>query len=425
MEAILLLLAVGAVVVVVARLPGAREVRRLASITRVLEGIAVIALVAAGIATIQEPGFVPDLQEAFIAPPGPADRPVPPAGSPDIFVYLIDGYPGRTASSQAPWFDASAFPAALGQRGFMVHDDSRTNYLLTRLVVPTMFDSAYIEDIPGLAPPFGPDQAVDARRLREAMERSTGLANIRAAGYDVMWVSSGWSHLDIRDVDRRVEAPGPSELEVAILRQTGAGALLQQIDPTGFSGAMRDRINAAYASATALAAEPHARPRFVFVHVPSPHPPTVFRADGSPENGSPDAAWDVFVIPGETKEVRRQRTFEQVKAIGDMTVQGVDALLKASATPPVVVVFSDHGTDVSFDANDPLASDLTERSSNFLATLTPGHPDLFEAPTTPVNIIGQITNAYLGTSVPHQPDRTFAYKGSVLNTVPIDTTPGD
>ena len=350
---------------------------------------------------------------------------MPPPGTPDIFVYLIDGYPGRTASSQAPWFDASAFPDALAQRGFTVHDDSRTNYLLTRLVVPTMFESRYIEDIPGLDPPFGPDQAVDARRLREAMEGSIGLANIRAAGYDVMWVSSGWSHLDIRNVDRRIEAPGPSELEVAILRATGAGTLLQLVDPTGFSGAMRDRIHAAYASATALAAEPHTRPRFVFVHVPAPHPPTVFRADGSPENGSPDAAWDVYVIPGETKEVRRQRVFEQVKAIGDMTVQGVDALLAASATPPVVVVYSDHGTDISFDANVPIGSDTNERSSSILATLTPGRPGLFREPTTPINIISTITNAYLGTSVQRQPDRTYAYKGSVLNTVQIDTTPGD
>ena len=201
--------------------------------------------------------------------------------------------------------------------------------------------------------------------------------------------------------------------------------MLQLVDPTGFSRVMRDRIHAAYASATALAAEPHTRPRFVFVHVPAPHPPTVFHADGSPENGSPDAAWDMDVVPGETTDVRRQRVFEQVQAIGNLTLQGVDDLRKASATPPVVVVFSDHGSDVSFDANDPLASDTSERSSNFLATLTPDRPDLFREPTTPINIISSLTNAYLGTSVPAQPDRTFAYRGSVLNTVPIETTPAD
>jgi len=27
-----------------------------------------------------------------------------------MYVFLVDGYPGATASAQAPWFDAAAFP---------------------------------------------------------------------------------------------------------------------------------------------------------------------------------------------------------------------------------------------------------------------------------------------------------------------------
>ena len=91
----------------------------------------------------------------------------------------------------------------------------------------------------------------------------------------------------------------------------------------------------------------------------------------------------------------------------------------------MIVVFSDHGTDVGWDDSTPMTSDLAERTSSFLATVTPGHPDLFQEPTTPVNILGTLTNAYMGTAVPRQPDVTFAYDGSVLNVVPIQTTPGD
>jgi hypothetical protein len=90
-----------------------------------------------------------------------------------------------------------------------------------------------------------------------------------------------------------------------------------------------------------------------------------------------------------------------------------------------LVLFSDHGTDVGFDPNDTLSSDLAERTSIILAASTPGHPDLFAAPTTPVNIIGTLTNAYLGTNVPRQPDASYAYDGSVLNVIPIETTPGN
>ena len=134
------------------------------------------------IAVVGRPGFVPSIEESLLAPPGPSERPAAPAGVPDMFVYLVDGYPGATASAQAPWFDATAFPAALSERGFTVHDDSRTNYLLTRLVIPTMLEGRHVVDIAGLAPPSGPDQAVDARRLRSVTEHAAGLAAIPGGG---------------------------------------------------------------------------------------------------------------------------------------------------------------------------------------------------------------------------------------------------
>ena len=424
-EAQILLMLVAVLVVVVGRLPGARDIRFLSAAARGLSLIAVVALLASGISAVGRPGFGAVMAEPFLAPPGPAERPAAPAGAPDIFVYLIDGYPGATASAQAPWFDASAFPSGLAERGFTVHDDARTNYLITRLVLPTMFEGRHIPDIAALAAPFGPDQSVDARRMRSVLEHAAGLANIRAAGYDVVWISSAWSHLDIRDVDRWVQAPGPSELEVALLRDTGAGQALEAVDPNGFGRVMRDRVEAAYATAASIAAEPHDRPRFVFVHVPAPHPPTVYLADGSPTDDSPELSWNANFSAPEDQALRRERTFAHVEAIGRITIAGVDALRSASTTPPVVVVFSDHGTDIGWDPNTPLTSDLAERTSSFLATLTPGRPELFREPTTPVNIIGTLTNAYMGTNVPRQPDVTYAYDGSLLNVVPIQTTPGD
>jgi hypothetical protein len=240
-----------------------------------------------------------------------------------------------------------------------------------------------------------------------------------------MWISCGASHLDIRTVDRRIEAPGPSEFEVVLLQQSGLGAMLQVIDPSGFSQMIRDRMSAALQSAVDLAREPHERPRFVFVHVALPHPPTVLHEDGSAANDSPEATWDGVRREPESKELRRQRTFEQVTAVGRAAVAGIDELLAAAPRPPVVVVFSDHGTDIGFDPNTPLRSNLTERTSTILAALTPGRPGIFDAPTTPVNIIGTLTNGYLGTHVPRQPDTTYAYEGSVLNVVPIDIPNGD
>jgi hypothetical protein len=390
----------------------------------VLRLVATIAVITTLIYVAQRPDIGSLMAEAFLAPPGPAERPQPAAGAPDIFVYLLDAYPGRTASARQAAFDATVFSAALTARGFTVHDDARTNYLVTRLVISSMFAEQHIEQNPQLAAPYGVGSG-DARRLRWVLEHSAGLDDIRSAGYDVVWVSSGWSHLDIRNVDRWIEAPGPSEFEKVLLHETAVGSLVQFINPNGYAAVTRTRVRAAYDVATAIAAESHERPRFVFVHVPSPHVPIAFRADGSPRDDDPGISWNASPPRTESDEDRRSRTFDQVAAIAQMTIDGVDAVRSAAAVEPVIVVFSDHGTDIGWDETHPLESDLGERSSSFLATSTPGHPQLFAEPTTPINIIGTLTNAYFGTTVARQADVTFAYEGSLLNVVPIDTTRGN
>ncbi len=420
-----MLVGVAIVVVLIGYIPQGRNLRVARTATRLLELIATILILAALLYVAGRPGFLTVIREPFLSPPGPADRPMPPPGTPDIVVYLIDGYPGLTAASRLPGVDAATFPAALRDRGFTVHADARTNYLITRIVLASMLEGRHIADIPALAGPYGDEPAADARRLRSVQETSAGLAAIRAAGYDVVWVSSGWSHLDIRNVDRRIDAPGPNEFEMVLFRQTAIGDILQAIDPYGFADVMRTRIEAAFAEAPAVVAEPHDRPRFVFVHVPAPHPPPVYTASGGPEDRSPDSRWDTFDPAEQTASERVARRVGFVETIGRMTVASVDALRSAAPTPPAIVIFSDHGTDVGWDDSTPMTSDLAERTSSFLASLTPGHPDLFKEPTTPVNIIGTLTNAYMGTKVPRQPDETFAYDGSVLNVVPIETTPGD
>jgi hypothetical protein len=100
-------------------------------------------------------------------------------------------------------------------------------------------------------------------------------------------------------------------------------------------------------------------------------------------------------------------------------VQEVRALVDRPV-PPVIVVFSDHGTgsDVSFE--EPATSDVVERSSNVLATFTPGEPDLFEAFTTPVNVFPTLFEGYLGVTVPRQQDTVYAWSGSVFNLFPVE-----
>ena len=344
------------------------------------------------------------------------------SADPDIYVIILDGYPGDDAAALDPTFDADAFPAVLTARGFDVERHARTNYLTTRLAVATMLANQHVNAAPELAPPPG-SQADDARRLREFGDDGIVLRSLRDAGYETITVTSPAAHLGLRRVDRVVDPPGPSEFDRALLAGIGLGPILDGIAPDLFAGIARGQILATFDSAEAVAAEPHARPRFVWIHVMAPHTPLLFRADGTPITNA--SALQARVPARETASERDDRirdTFDYAEFVAHRTEQMLDEVLASATRESVIFIFSDHGTDIDFDASDPLASDLDERTSIILAVRTPGHPDLLPAGTTPIGVLPRILNAYLGTSLPIRSDTIWGWprNGSLLDAVPID-----
>jgi hypothetical protein len=344
------------------------------------------------------------------------------AAAPDIYMILLDAYPGDDAATLDPTFDADAFPSALEARGFEVERHARSNYLTTRLTVPTMLADQHVEAASELDPPFG-NQAADARRLREFGDEGIVLRTLRDAGYETFTVPSPAAHLGLRRVDRVIDPPGASEFELVLLRTTWLGAALDRLMPDFFASGARAQVLANYASAEAVAAEEHSRPRFVWVHILAPHGPIVFRADGSPIVGA-EAFNTAFKDPAGSANAtdRIDATFSYADFVADRTIELVDRIVASTKREAVVVVFSDHGTDIRFNAADPLASDLNERSSVVLAIRSPGRSGLLPAGTTPIGVLPRVLNAYLGTSLPIRSDTLWGWPrdGSLLDAVPLD-----
>ena len=342
--------------------------------------------------------------------------------APDIYMLLLDAYPGDDAATLDPTFDADAFPAALASRGFEVERHARSNYLTTRLTVATMLADQHVEAAPELDPPLG-NQAADARRLREFGDDGIVLRALRDAGYETITVPSPAAHLGLRRVDRVVDPPGASEFELVLLRTTWLGAAFDRFAPDLFASGARAQVLANYASAEAIAAEDHSRPRFVWVHILAPHEPIVFRADGSPAADA-EVFNTAFKDPAGSANAtdRIDATFSYADFVADPTIELVDRITASTKREAVVVVFSDHGTDIHFNAADPLNSDLNERSSVVLAIRSPGRGDLLPAGTTPIGVLPRVLNAYLGTSLPLRSDTLWGWPrdGSLLDAVPLD-----
>ena len=64
-----------------------------------------------------------------------------------------------------------------------------------------------------------------------------------------------------------------------------------------------------------------------------------------------------------------------------------------SSRPPVIVIFSDHGTRF-------WPEDKAEMFHSLFLAATPGHPGLFPDDNTPVNVLTRLLNAYTGASYP-------------------------
>jgi len=98
-------------------------------------------------------------------------------------------------------------------------------------------------------------------------------------------------------------------------------------------------------------------------------------------------------------------------------------LFRSSPAPPVIVVMSDHGPSGEFSTVDPLASDIEVRASNFMAAMTPGHPDLLAGRPTPVNLFGILFAAYLDRPREHLADSIWAWKSaSYFDVVEVPVT---
>ena len=389
-------------------------------ITRGMTFVAAITALAVGLQVVQSGSLGQAVSDIQLDLGGLGPSSAPRAEDPDIYLVLLDAYPGADAAALDPTWDAAAFGQALRARGFDMAERTRSNYLQTPQTVASVLSMRHLADIPALGPPWGP-APLDGFQLRRVLNEASGLSELHRRGYELTAIASGWAEAELRHVDRYIEPTGLNEFEVGLLRGTGAGDLLTFLAPDIPAALQRGRIESSIESLVAEAGRASDRPKFVLAHVAAPHPPWVFDAAG---NDAPDGLRTFYQDKASDRGIDRaeaiRRHLDQATHVASLTVTAIDRILATADTPPVIIVFSDHGPGTGFDPSKPLESDLVERSSNILAAYSPGHPGLFASATTPVNILPRVFNAYLGMSVPEQPDTTFAWRDSRLDTVAVD-----
>jgi hypothetical protein len=352
-----------------------------------------------------------------VASPVPAPEGwVPAAEKPDIVIILLDGYPRSDVLHRRLGTDDTAFLAELGQRGFDVATMNHSNYTITELTLPSMFQLRYLDQIPSVSPYVGSGR-YEVKTLHEAAEAGQAFSILREAGYTMTMSSPGWEHVTYRDVpDRLLDSGELTDLEESLLHRTWLVYLLDAVWPSVFTTSQRDRIVHSFDALDRFAVEAPTGPRFLFLHVPAPHLPLVIQADGSPTD----------LRASRYEGLNRQQygmTDEQYEAawqseltyVHDRTLRGIDELLASErGRDGVIVVMSDHGYNYETRADDPQA-----RLANLMAVRTPHAPDLVGDSITPVNLLRVVFDRYLGTDFALLPNRYFLHGDHPLDLTEI------
>lgn len=344
----------------------------------------------------------------------------PVAETPDVYLVILDGHARADKLESVFGYDESPFVAELESRQFEVAPASRSNYLLTAHSLTSMLNMGHVGDIvdTDAVSASASGYTSEIRRLS-----SNGLVMERFGelGYETIAIASGFEEVALRGADRFIDTGQLNELEVRTIGNTAVAPAIQLVAPDWFADQHRARIASVFEAATLVPHEVHERPRFVIVHVPSPHAPIVFGADGTavPMTDLANFYDDTFTHRAGPRDAELAKYAAQVSHIDDLALPLVDEILDAASTPPVVLVVSDHGSGAGLAWKDLAGSDLDERTAILFAAYTPGRSGVFPSDISLVNVFGLLFQAYFGRDYEPQPDTAYGWDEFPLGLVPI------
>jgi hypothetical protein len=336
--------------------------------------------------------------------PERASRSVQPAG-PDVYLILLDGYARADVLDHVFGYDNSPFVEDLEARRFNVARNSHTPYLFTRWVLQAILHRDYVDNI---IPPQagGADQNPDRGAIRLAINHNPVFADFRQRGYQVVATNSGYEQYSLRAADEFFDAGEMNEFELELLQSTFIGDLVTIAYPDIGSSQVRSRIVSSLDHLPVVAARDDTQPALVLAHIPAPHQPTVFGANGEPVVTRLDSRFfhDTSAGSDWTLPAFMDRYTGEVTHLNGLVLSAIDGILEESPRPPIIIVMSDHGSASRVDwlATSPAEADSIdrwERTSSFFAAYTPGHSDVFPDDVVPVDIFRYLSDAYFGTNL--------------------------
>lgn len=323
---------------------------------------------------------------------------------PDIWLIVVDGYPGPQSQAVDADPDGLLQTHLLESRGFNIAESAWTSYRSTNSAVPSLLEMAYPTTVESEA------KATLADLYASISGDNLLRASLDANGYETVMIESGWSGsncdgwYDVCVASAFIDDPVGFALQQSVPGESAAG-----LYGTPYS---IGTVHAAEALER-LAAEDHSAPRFVFAHLMAPHPPFMLDSDCRTVVDEGRRGY-FFSIPGVSTADRNSYLQGQIDCV-DRLIFDFAAHVDSS---DIIVVAADHGTDrrnqLVSDPRDWTEAGIIERMNVFVATRTPSGCAIGDSFVLP-NLMRKVLNCLTDQAIDEVPPRIFLGQGVELS----------
>jgi len=354
----------------------------------------------------------PQIRESFnaadLAASAIEDPPI--QGGPDIYLILLDSYARDDVLSMYYDHDNSEFTDYLKAKGFYVADRATANYNQTGRALSACLNLGYLDE---LAERVGLD-IYDHGPTIESIKHSFVGDFLGARGYTSVAFETGNPNIDMESVDVYLGSGLGRDYDPfhnALLNTTPIPDLRALNNGYDLFDARRNRVLYVLNQIGHVQAL-NQSPLFVFAYIEVPHPPFVFGPNGEPhQRGNRyslvDGNW--LVKPGGMERSEYIRRYRDQLIFTNMKVrEAVDTILANAKTPPVILIFGDHGPRLELNWDDVNESNHHESMSVLNALYLPGvDHDHLRPGLSPVNTFRIVFSEYFGQQYRLLPDRSY------------------
>lgn len=233
---------------------------------------------------------------------------------PDIYYIILDAYANDSVLSNIYHYPDNSLTDFLSKNDFYVAKNSRTNYISTIPSLSSSLNYSYLDSLGNT-------------ENKNVIYSSKVSAYLKNKNYRIVHIRSGYS-VSREDfyADKVITLDNLSEFERALLRLS----IFRLDDLLGYTRylSLKEQLSVMYNALDETG------PKYVFLHIVSPHPPYV-----CDEEGNFKTSKRVVNVWWEPKE----DYLKQLKYINKETIKFVAEILKRSKIKPVIIVQSDHG----------------------------------------------------------------------------------